>query len=383
MITKIKQFTTTIIIRFFTLFPIQKNKIFFESYYGSQYGCNPKYLSEWIINHTGEGEFKVVWSLNQPKQISGVKVVRNHSLRYFYELYTSKVIVTNFRTTKEFRKRKNQYYIQTWHSSLRLKQIEKDVEFTLPSNYVEMAKQDSPKIDLLLSGCVTSTKIFKRSFWYDGEIFEVGSPRNDIFFYENKNINNFVKEKLGIKEHKKILLYAPTFRKDQKLHYYQIEFEKVMHALEEKFGGKWVFLVKLHPHLINFSKNLTHNLSVIDVTTYDDIQELLNVADVLISDYSSLVFDYALTKRPCFLYMSDYLDYTTKDRQLYFDILSLPFIPAFSNEELVLKINDFNKQIYEENVTKFLSQIGTFENGKCCEKVVSKIRKICYGGTEE
>lgn len=379
MKSTIKQIIQTIIIVVFKLFPIKKNKLFFESYYGSQYGCNPKYLSEWIIKHSKQGEFEVIWSLNQPRDIAGVRVVRNHSLRYFYELYTSKVIVTNFRTTQEFKKRKGQFYIQTWHSSLRLKQIEKDVESSLPETYLEMAKQDSPKIDLLLSGCEVSTDIFKRAFWYDGEILEAGSPRNDLFFNDNHELKLVIKEKLGISRDKKVLLYAPTFRKDQKLHYYQIEFEKVTNTLKQKLNGDWICLIKLHPHLINFSKDLTKDAPVIDVTNYDDIQELLNITDVLISDYSSLIFDYALTKRPCFLYMSDYVDYTTNDRQLYFDILSLPFISAFNNEELLMEINQFNQETYEEKLNNFLARVGTFENGTCCEQVVNKIREVCYG----
>ena len=108
------------------------------------------------------------------------------SLKYFYELCTAKVIITNFRTTNIFKKRKNQYYIQTWHSSLRLKQIEKDAEDSLPESYIEMAKEDSKKCDLLLSGCRYSTDIFKRAFWYDGEIFEYGTPRNDLLINSDK-----------------------------------------------------------------------------------------------------------------------------------------------------------------------------------------------------
>lgn len=361
-------------------FPIKQNKIFFESYYGSQYGCNPKYLSQWITNHTPEDEFDVVWSLNRPIDIAGARVVRNRSLRYFYELATSKVIVTNFRTTTEFKKRKGQYYIQTWHSSLRLKQIEKDVEESLPVQYVQMAKLDSPKIDLLLSGCQISTDIFKRSFWYNGEIFEAGSPRNDLFFIENVALLEKVKKNLGISLETKIVLYAPTFRKDQRLDYYQLDFGELTSNLGQRFGGDWICLVKLHPHLMNFSKQLTDGESVLDVTDYDDIQELLYIADILISDYSSLMFDYALTKRPCFLYMSDYEEYTSHDRGLYFDLLSLPFISVFNQQELNMEIGLFNQENYEQEVVKFLNQVGSFEDGRCCERLVERIREVCYGG---
>ncbi len=93
-------------------------------------------------------------------------------------------------------KRKNQYYIQTWHSSLRLKQIEKDAETALPPHYIEMAKRDSQKCDLLLSGCRYSTEIFKRAFWYKGEIFEAGIPRNDVLMKNNEHKRKEILDKL-------------------------------------------------------------------------------------------------------------------------------------------------------------------------------------------
>ena len=137
------------------------------SYYGSQYGCNPKYLSQYIVAHYPG--YDVVWAFVHPKQyrnIAGIRIVRYLSIRYFYELCTCKVLITNYRMTLLFQKRKKQCYIQTWHSSLRLKMIERDVEDKLPVNYKRMALKDSLNIDYLLSGCGYSTSIFHSSFWY-------------------------------------------------------------------------------------------------------------------------------------------------------------------------------------------------------------------------
>ena len=377
---KIKDGIQMVVVNVCRVFPIKQNKVFFESYYGSQYGCNPKYLSEWIVSHVPKQEFDLVWSLNKPINIPGVRVVRNRSLKYFYELATSKVIITNFRTRSDFKKRKNQFYIQTWHSSLRLKQIEKDVAESLPKQYLEMAKIDSSKVDLLLSGCQFSTNIFQRAFWYDGEIFETGSPRNDLFFRKNVALLENIKHNFRISPETKVVLYAPTFRKDHRLEYYQLNFDKLTSDLSQQFGGKWVCLVKLHPHLMNLSKQLTEQKNVLDVTRYPDIQELLYVSDVLISDYSSLMFDYALTKRPCFLYRPDYDEYTRNDRGLDFDVLSLPFISVYNQQELSQEISQFNQEVYEQEVIKFLNQVGSFEDGRCCERVVERIREVCYGG---
>ena len=196
----IKEYITLGIIRIFNCFPIKNNKIFLYSYYGSQYGCSPKYISEYIVNNHSD-KYDIVWAFNDvesKKDIKGIRKVRVMSLKYFYELCTSKVIITNFRTTEIFKKRKEQYYIQTCHSSLMLKQIEKDTEDTLPPHYVQMAKEDSKKLDLLLSGCKFSTDIFKRAFWYDGEIFEYGTPRNDILFKNQSDLKNRIKDKLNV-----------------------------------------------------------------------------------------------------------------------------------------------------------------------------------------
>lgn len=380
-----KQITIRILIYFFNCFPIKKNKLFFFSYYGSQYGCSPKYITEYILKTCPKGQFDIVWAFNDlesKKQLGGFRKVKTMSLRYFYELCTAKVIITNFRTTDLFVKRKNQYYIQTWHSSLRLKQIEKDAEDTLPGHYVQMAKKDSLKCDLLLSGCEYSTEIFKRAFWYDGEIFEHGTPRNDVLFQNHSERKEEILAKLNIPTDKKVILYAPTFRKDNRLNVYDLNYNVILEKLKDTFEGEWVFLVKLHPHLIAQSSQFVYDSNVKDVTSYDDIQELLSIADVLISDYSSLIFDFSITKRPCFLYVPDLLEYVSHERGLYFDIEELPFISATSQDDLLEKMMSLNKKEYDKNLHEFLQRIGSFENGMACENLLNKINKICFSNKE-
>ncbi|MFT4412581.1 CDP-glycerol glycerophosphotransferase family protein [Fredinandcohnia humi] len=381
MILKIKKYTCLLIIIIFNCFPIKNNKIIFFSYYGSQYGCNPKYISEFILRNCPPETFELVWAFTDVKSknhIEGVRKVKIMSLKYFYELCTSKVVITNFRMSDLFIKRKDQFYIQTWHSSLRLKQIEKDAETSLPQQYVEMAKKDSSQCDLLLSGCRYSTDIFKRAFWYNGRIFEYGTPRNDLFFNNNFNKNK-ITNNLRIPDNHKIVLYAPTFRKNNVLEVYDLEFSRVINALQNKFGGDWTLLIKLHPHLIEKSSELQKGDSkVIDVTLYDDIQELLAISDVLISDYSSLIFDYSITNRPCFLYIPDVNKYTKNERNLYFDINDLPFTSAFSNEDMVMKIENFNYELYKSRLHNFLHYIGSFEEGKASEYLLKEITEVCF-----
>ncbi len=376
-----KRWLALIVIYVCRIFPIKQNKILMFSYYGAQYGCNPKYISEYIIGNSQPNTYDIVWAFTDPSMIGAngsIRKVKIMSLRYFYELCTAKVIITNFRATEFFVKRKNQYYIQTWHSSLRLKQIEKDAVDVLPESYIEMAKKDSAKCDLLLSGCQFSSEIFRRAFWYDGEIFEHGTPRNDLFFRDSADLREIVLRKLNIPSDKKILLYAPTFRKDNNLEVYDLDYLELRKTLRDKFGGDWVVLVKFHPHLISESGKLFGNDNVIDVTAYNDIQELLVVTDVLISDYSSLIFDYAITKRPCFLYVPDVEEYVTKERDLYFELDDLPFISVKSQEQLMLEMEKFQLKKYQEKMNLFLEDIGSYENGTASEKLMKQIEEVCF-----
>ncbi|MGO4496759.1 CDP-glycerol glycerophosphotransferase family protein [Paenibacillus sp. 2RAB27] len=380
LIARLKILTSFAIIYFFNLFPIRKNKILLFSYYGSQFGCSPKYITEYIVSNFPKDKFDVVWAFNDIKSkqhLIGFRKVRIMSLRYFYDLCTSKVIITNYRSTDLFVKRKDQYYIQTWHSSLRLKHIEKDAEDVLPEHYVEMAIKDSLKCDLLLSGCKLSTEIFQRSFWYNGEIFEYGTPRNDMFFRRGVGLRDDIFKRLNISIQTKVILYAPTFRKDHSLEIYNLDYDEILKSLNQRFGGEWIFLVKLHPHLISKSSELPFGIQVKNVTDYDDIQELLNISDVLITDYSSLMFDFSNTRRPCFLYVPDSDDYIKNERKLYFDLKELPFINTINNTDLLHKIETFSDEAYQSNLQEFLAQIGSFEEGNACERLLKRIEEVC------
>lgn len=366
---------------FFRCFPVKKNKLFFFSYYGSQYGCNPKYITEYILEQIPKEKFDIVWAFTDPAKIKdtkGIRQVRMMSIRYFYEICTSKVIITNFRTTDVFRKRKGQYYIQTWHSSLRLKQIEKDAITSLPAHYVEMAKKDSQKCDLLLSGCQYSTAILKRSFWYKGEIFEHGTPRNDVLLKEAPGKQEKIRSALGLPTDYKIVLYAPTFRKNEDLAIYDLDYPSVLQSLRRKFGGEWMALVKLHPHLLSATFRLGAHENVLNVTQYDDIQELLTIADVVITDYSSLMFDYAMTQKPCFLYVPDMEKYIKQDRSLYFDLKALPFRIAKTQAQLLKEVASFDGENYHVDLHTFFKKVGSFEEGKASERVVARISEICF-----
>lgn len=358
----------------FRALPLRKNTVLFTSYYGAQYGCNPKYLSEFFVQNYPEWD--VVWGFTNPEEYASipVRIVRYSSLRFLYELATCQVFVTNYRMLDFFKRRKGQLYVQTWHSSLRLKAIEADAGGSIPESYVRMAKNDSRQISLLLSGCEKSTEIFRNAFWYDGEILPSGTPRIDLLISSPPEFHLQIKQKLGIAGGARLVLYAPTFRENKTGNPYDLDLDTLLSCLQMKWGGDWLVLLRLHPHMRNVSGRwVAASVPSLDVTSYDDIQELLCISDVVISDYSSLIFDFAYTGRPCFLYTPDLETYLNKERNLYFNLNDLPFPVIQDNGELATIISDFDAADYHFRVETFLKKTGSYETGHSCEWVCKAI----------
>lgn len=362
LIRKIKALRHESWLAFWRAMPIQKNKVILWADDFKSFGCSPKYIA---LELAKQGGFDVVWVLEQGKpapNVPGIRIVRYFSMEYLKEIATAKFIICNHRTGDYhyFKKRKGQVYIQTWHSSLRLKCIEGDAP-SLPERYVEHAMADSRKIDLLLSGCRFSTDIFKRAFWYDGEILERGTPRCDGFFGGSEGVRKKVFDFYGIPEEKKLLLYAPTFRSD-KNYDYALDFD----ALGQALGDGWVLGCRLHPNL-----NASFDGGGVDMCRYPDMQELLIACDRLITDYSSSMFDMAVAGKECALYVPDLESYTKSDRGLYFDIRKLPF-PVAEDMQALCHV-DFHG--YEARRQAFLEEIGSFEDGHAAENVVEWMKR--------
>ena len=331
LVSKIKALRHKAYLAYCRALPIQQNKIVLWSDNFKTFGCSPKYIALYLAQNYPE-KYDIVWVLERERPIpadlpAGIRIVRYFSMEYLKEVATAKVVVCNHRISDYhyFRKRKGQYYIQTWHSSLRLKKIEGDVP-QLPDSYVATAKRDSEMIDLLLSGCRVSTDIFRRAFWYSGEILEKGTPRCDGFFGDTAAIKEKVYAHFGIPAGKKLALYAPTFRDDKAASLYGFEPDK----LQESLGADWVIGCRLHP---NLNAEIPEGVAV-PMSKYPDMQELLRACDLLITDYSSSMFDMAVAGKKCVLYVPDLETYLANERGLYFDLMELPFPKAMDMDAL-------------------------------------------------
>ena len=361
--------------------PIDSKKIVFSSYYGKGYGDNPKYIVEELLKQNRN--FKIIWLVNDfcnndsfPKEVIQC---RKGSLKGIFHLTTAKIWVDNCRKAF-FYKKKNQYYIQTWHG-FALKRIEKDVEDKLGSDYVKGAISDSKAINLIISDSNFMTNIYRSSFWYNGQIVEWGSPRNDIIINGkcDHSIQNTIHKYYNIPEEHKIILYAPTFRATGSLEPYKIDIERVLDACCMKFSSKFVFLVRLHPNITEKSSELNFkwNDNIIDASKYPDMQALLCAADIVISDYSSLMFDFALSGKPCFQFATDIEDYK-KDRNFYFQLDELPFSISKTTDELVIDILNFDEFSYNNKLNDFFEGVGMVRHGNASQKCVQLIDSICF-----
>lgn len=354
--------------------PIQNNKIILWADNFKSFGCSPKYIAVYLAEHF-PGKYDIVWVLERERAVpealpEGIRIVRYFSMQYLYEISTAKVIVCNARTSDYhfFKKRKGQYYIQTWHSSLRLKRIEGDAP-NLPDAYAETAKRDSEKIDLLLSGCAFSTDIFRRAFWYSGEILEAGTPRCDGFFADGGGVKEKVYSFYQIPADAKLVLYAPTFRKDKKASLYGMDFSMLQKAL----GEEWCVGCRLHP---NLNAEVPSD-QCIPMSGYPDMQELLIACDLLITDYSSSMFDMAVAGKKCVLYVPDLEEYQAKERGLYFGMDELPF-PKYRNmDELCRCVKMLENS--DQKYAAFLKTIGNYESGTAAKSVAERIERVCYG----
>ncbi len=363
--------------KIFSFFPIKKNKVVFQNFNGKGFGDNPKYIANELLKKENVDIIWIVKEFSQNSFPNKIKQVKKYTLKYFYELATAKVWVSNNRLERFIIKRKNQVYIQTWHGGLGLKKVEKDAEDKLSKKYIKLAKRDSRMIDYAISNSTYRTNIYKNSFWYNGKILEIGCPRNDIFFdnKKQKEIKENIFKIYNINFNKKIILYAPTFRSDKNFNYETFDFSKLLDTVNNK-NENYVLMIKLHP---NIDSNIKTSDNIINVSKYPDTDELLLISDIVISDYSSVFFDFLFMHKPVYLYAPDYDEYV-KERGLNFEYKKLPFSISYNSNELIKKIIENDYKNYTDKLDKFLKDVNIIDDGHASQKVANLIDNILKEG---
>lgn len=359
--------------------PVDERKILFMSNSGKGYLCNGKYITEELLRQGQDVD--IVWAVNdmECKVPDGVRKVKKDSYEYYYEVATARIWVDNERKEIQIKKRDGQYYIQTWHGSGPLKKVEKDVEDTLSPEYVRMAMHDGEMIDLFLSSTSANSYMYSNSFYSNAEILECGSARNDVMFQNSPVDKNKVLHSLGIENRNaKIVLYAPTFRRtrEESAETYDLNAKRVIDELNKKFHGEFIMLLRFHCWDVSeFERIKKLYAGCVNTTKYEDTQEILAVSDVLITDYSSIMWDFSLKRTPVFLYQNDAQEYIDS-RGFYCPPDEWPYPRAFDMDGLCKIISEFDQTEYTEKVDAFLKRWSSFDDGSASKRAVARIMDV-------
>ena len=366
--------------------------IIFCSFNGKSYSCSPKAIYEYMVSHKKYNNFKYVWAFYKTDKYTFLEkkkntvIVRINSKKYQKYMATAKYWIFNYKIPDYLYPKKNQIFVQCWHGTP-LKRLGCDLlHFDNVLNTIEGMKKrykiEASKFTYFLSPSKFASEKFI-SAWNLKEIgkediiIEKGYPRNDFLFNYTENDIKKIKQKLGIeKDNRKIILYAPTYRSNQHeaglgyTYKEEINFEE----LKEKIGDKYIVLFRPHYFIANVFDFEKYKGFVYDVSEIDDINELYIITDLLITDYSSVFFDFANLKRPMIFYMYDLEHYRDKSNGFYLDLEELPGRIAITQEELEQEIERIDKEFkYDEKYKRFNEKYNYLDDGKASERVVEKI----------
>lgn len=365
------------------LLPIKNNKVVFYNNLSNTYSCNPKYIAEYMKT-TYNGKFDLVYVVKEPekyKKIKGIRFIKVNSLNYFLQVMTTRVFITNSGGHSFFPLRNSQYVINTWHGGGAYKKAGIDM-YKNARGFRYDLKLSAAHTNLFLSTNKRFTQEISRAMIIPKSCFwEIGMPRNDMLINGNPKKAAAIRTRLGLKADEKLVLYAPTYRKTNDNYFkdsiaisYDIDPQKVCEALSIRFGGKWIFAIRLHPCVTNRADYQVEG--VLDLTDYEDMQELLLAAEVMINDFSSSMWDFMLTKKPCFTYAKDlqhYIDTT----EVYTAVENWPFPQSTNNKDLVSSILNFDENVYKSHCNQHYKELEGCESGMATELIAKRIIDVC------
>ncbi len=383
MLQKIKRFLrmdgTRLIMRLFWLLPLKKKQVFFSAYEGKQYACNPKAVFEEMYQDPAFGDYTFVWELNRQSLRAAlptgrVQVVEHNSFSYFLQVLTSKYLVTNSGISGRIPLRKGQVNINTWHGGGAFKRlghaVKKDIGMDLKA-----LDAGTAQTTWFLSSSRLFTEIMLETVPLPPERYvPTGMPRNDIFFRKEKmeQARNKVLEHYGLAPDSFLLLYAPTYRGRVGSDSFQPDgkpLESLSRLCESQYGRKTVLMVRMH--YFSHEKKPGEGLPVSD---YPDMQELLAAADILVTDYSSSVWDYALTGKLCILYAPDLEDYI-EARGFYTHPSQWPGILCRDEGEMLRALESFDGEAYKSRLKDYFARADSYDTGNASKQVADLIKQ--------
>jgi len=359
-----------------------RDDVFFVSWKGKSCGDNPLGIAEELRRRGDDRNHLWAvtdWSVPVPE--GGTALLRG-TQEYYEALARSKYLISNDDMQAPFRKRDGQVYLQTWHGTP-LKRIGFDIanpQFISGTAYFDHLAKDVAQWDLLLSPNPFSTPIMRGAFRYDGEICEYGYPRNDLLSRgDAAGLAARVRARLGLPAGKKVVLYAPTWRDNQVYangRRYRFDMRLDLERAWRELGPDYVFLIRGHHHMADDVPAGMRDGFAVNVTAYPDITELYLVADVLVTDYSSAMFDYAVTGRPMVFFTYDLADYRDNLRGFYFDFEAEapgPLLATSAEVTGALRDIDSVAASYRDSYRSFADRFCSLEDGKAGARICDRL----------
>lgn len=368
--------------RVFKNMSFKDNLVVFESFQGKSYSDSPKYIYEYMLEN--RKDYRFVWIKSDLEKLPGKpETVKRFSLKYYYYIARAKYVVSNVRMPNSYIKRDGQIYLQTWHGTP-LKRLAGDMaDVHMPgtnsARYKRNFNRETDKWDYLIAPNQYSSDIFRRAFWFDNTMLQTGYPRNDILTnYNDAETIKKLKRKVYLPTNKKVILYAPTWRDDEyyKIGKYKFDLTLDLHRMKEQFGDEYIILLRMH-YVVASNMDLTDLEGfAYDVSGYSDISELYLMSDILITDYSSVFFDYANLKRPILFYTYDIEKYQGQLRGFYIDMeTELPGPLLMTNDDIIDAIENIDEvnEKYKDRYEEFHDKFCSWDDGKSSEKVVDAV----------
>lgn len=379
-----------------TKYKMDDKTILFEAFGGRNYTCSPKAIYEKMLTMKEFKDYTFVWSFIDPskhevKKDKRLKIIKSKSKEYYKYISISKYWIVNSIIEEGITKKKNQIYVQCWHGTP-LKRLRYDIVVNGASlNSVEEIRKrndiDAKKFDYFISPSKYCTEKFTSAFnlkalGKENIIIEEGYPRNDFLFNKTKKDIDAIKKKLGLPLDKKVIFYLPTFRDNQHTsgvgYTYKLGID--FDSLKKKFSKEYVILFSPHYFIENSIDLTKYKGFIYNVARYDEINELYLVSDIIMTDYSSVFFDYANLKRPMLFYMYDIDDYKGNLRDFYISLDELPGPIAKTQDELEKNLKNIDKEFKKnkEKYEKFNEKYNYLDDGNASERVIKVIFKEMF-----
>lgn len=346
----------------------EDNIILFVSFGGKKFDDSPRTIYEKMINDSRFDKYTFIWAFNQPEKIEiprGRKI-KIDTFEYYVIALKARCWITNSTIERGLNfKGKNTFYFNTWHGTP-IKKMGSDID---SSNKSFKSKTKEWKVDKMTAQGNFEADIFSRVFnIYREKFIPIGLPRNDVLYNYTEDMKEELLKKLGINKNKKIILYAPTFREYDRdiqmncISDIPIDFSKWKNSL----GNEYLILFRAHYEVAKTLDIDNYKDFIIDVSRYPVLNDLMIVSDILISDYSSIFFDYSILNKPMISFTYDYEKYS-KNRGMYFDIREQLLGGSMSEDELIDIIQNLPIEECLEKVKLFREKYVEFY-GNATEK---------------